>query len=302
MDRLVTVDGHELLLTNLEKPFWREEGYTKLDLIGYYAEVARYLLPHLRDRPQSLHRHPNGAHEPGFFQKNAAEIAPDWAQTVDIADGRSDRDIRYLLCQDTATLIFMANLGCIEINPWLSRVGSRDRPDFLVLDLDPLDRAFDDVIEVALVAKQVLDALSLPGYAKTSGASGIHIYLPLGVRYDYRQAVLAGRTLASLVHGRLPEQTSLARTPATRPGKVYLDWLQNGEGKTVAAPYSVRPRPGAPVSTPLRWEELRLGLRPEDFHLGNTRERLAQVGDLFAPVLGEGVDLTPLLASRLARR
>jgi len=289
----MTVDGHALKLSNLDKVFWKNEGYTKLDLINYYAEVAPVLLPHLRDRPLSLHRHPDGADGKSFFQKNTEGLAPAWAQTI-LLEGENGGPVRYLVGRDRATLLFVANLGCIEIHPWLSRVSHLNRPDFLVLDLDPLDVPFSAVVEVALAAKGVLDELGLGGYPKTSGATGIHIYLPFSGRYDYAQARHFGEVLALRLHARLPHLTSVERLPAHRRGRVYLDWLQNGEGKTVVAPYSLRPGPEAPVSTPLRWEELTPDLRPEQFTLRTLPARLRKVGDLFAPVLGEGLDLSPL--------
>ncbi len=290
MDRVVTVDDHELKLTHLEKRFWEPEGYTKLDMIGYYSDVAKVLVPHLQGRPESLKRHPDGAAGKSFFQKNMKDVPP-WAETVTIGE------TRYLVSNDTAGLLYMANLGCIEINPWLSRVGRLDRPDFLVMDLDPLEISFDEVIHTAQTVKQVLDEVGLPGYPKTSGASGLHVYIPVARRYTYREVVGFAEVLAILVHRRLPHTTSLERLPKKRVGRVYLDYLQNGEGKTMAAAYSLRAEPGAPVSTPLYWEEVKKGLRPTDFHLGNMRDRIAKVGDLFAPVLGEGVDLRPLVAA-----
>ena len=223
-----------------------------------------------------------------------AELAPAWAETV-VVD-----KTEYLLCQDLAALVFMANLGCIEIHPWLSHVPELHRPDFLVLDLDPIEVDFAQVVQVAQVAREVLLEAGITGYPKTSGARGLHIYVPIQARYTYAQVTRFAEVLALLIHQRLPQITSLERLPKHRQERVYLDWLQNGEGKTMAAPYSLRAEPHAPVSTPLRWEEVTPDLHASDFNLRTIIERLAEIGDVFAPVLTEQADLAPLLRLKLA--
>lgn len=287
-------------LTNLTKVYWPEDGYTKGDLIDYYREVADIIVPHLADRPQSLNRHPNGIDKPSFFQKNVrSQPPPAWVKTVPIlAEG--DESL-YLLCQDEPSLLYMANLGCIEINPWMSRVGSLDRPDYVAIDLDPVDVPFDKVVETARAVHEVLDRIGADSVCKTSGKRGLHIFVPLGARYDYELAKQFAELIARLVNGALPETTSLARMPSQRQKRVYLDYIQNGRGKTLAAPYSVRPVAGAQVSTPLAWREVKRGLDPHKFTMQTVPKRLQRVGDLWQPVLGKGVDLQECL-TRLAKK
>jgi bifunctional non-homologous end joining protein LigD len=248
------------------------------------------MLPHLRDRPQSLLRHPDGITKPGFFQKDfGGRAVPPGVQTVRV-DGSSGA-ITYLLCQDQASLLSLANLGCIELNPWLSRVGSLDRPDWLVVDLDPEGIPFIRVVEAALAVRRLLDRAGVGSVVKTSGKTGLHVALPLGAIYDYDQARQFAELLAHLVHAELPGTTSVVRAPAMRKRRVYLDYLQNRRAQTLAAPYSVRPVPGACVSTPLQWSEVRRGLDPTQFTIRTLPRRLDRVGDLWAAVLGPGVDL-----------
>jgi bifunctional non-homologous end joining protein LigD len=291
----VDIDGHTLKLTNLDKIYWPEEGYTKGDLINYYRQVARYLLPYLKDRPQSLHRHPNGLKDEGFYQKDAGDQVPEWVQTESIYSESSKRDVKYILCQNEATLTYLNNLGCIEIHPWNSRVGSLDKPDYLVIDLDPGDNTYDEVVEVALVVKEIMDRAGATCYCKTSGATGMHLYVPLGRQYNFERAEVFARRVAELVNARLPELTSLERSPKARRKQVYLDYLQNNIAQTVAAPYSVRPKPGATVSTPLQWEEVKKGLHPSAFTIHTVPERLNRIGDIFGGVLGLGVNLEECL-------
>ena len=283
-------------LSNLDKVYWPAEGYTKGDLLAYYREVAAVILPYLHDRPQSLHRHPNGIGGKSFFQKDAGRQSPPaWVETVPVASESNGKDIRYLVCQDAATLLYVANLGCIELNPWNSRVGSLGQPDYLVIDLDPDDIAFSRVVEAALAVRKTLDRAGAPGFCKTSGKRGLHVCVPLGACYDYDLAKQLAELIANLVHGELPASTSVVRRPALRRQRVYVDFLQNRRGQTLAAPYSVRPYPGATVSTPLRWEEVRPGLDPSRFTMLTLPKRLEKVGDLWSGVLGPGVDLQDCL-------
>ncbi|WP_243373652.1 DNA ligase D [Geotalea sp. SG265] len=285
------VGGRRLRLSNLDKLFWPEQGYTKREVIDYYRTVARHMLPHLRDRPQSLYRTPNGIAETGFFQKDVKDMVGDWPPTEAIYSESQHKTITFLICQDEASLIYLANLGCIEINPWLSRLGSLDNPDYLVIDLDPEEIGFDKVVEAALAVKEVLDRAGAASFPKTSGATGMHIYVPLGARYDYETAGRFAHLIATLANQLVPGFTSLERSPAKRQRKVYLDFLQNKRGQTLAAPYSIRPRPGATVSTPLTWDEVRPGLDPRDFTLKTAPQRLDRIGDIFAGTLGPGINM-----------
>jgi bifunctional non-homologous end joining protein LigD len=294
--RLVAINDVKVDLTNLDKVLWPEEGYTKGDMIAYYRSVAPFILPYLRNRPESLHRHPDGVASPGFFQKNVDHAVPGWVETLAVRSGSEGRDVTYLLCQDEATLVYMANLGCIEINPWHARAGRLDMPDYMVLDLDPLDIPFDEVVRVALVTHDVLVEIGAAGFCKTSGATGLHIYVPLGARYSYDQATQFARLVNFLVHTRLPRTTSIERDPAKRKAKVYLDFLQNGYGQTLAAPYCLRPRKGAPVSTPLAWVEVHESLDPTRFTIETMMARLRKVGDLWKDVLGPGIDMERCLS------
>jgi bifunctional non-homologous end joining protein LigD len=294
-EEIVKVGSKSVTVTHRSKEFWPGEGITKGDLIDYYQNIKEYLLPYLADRPESLNRFPHGLGSESFYQKNMEGQVPDWAKTIVIHSDGEARDLTYLLCQDEATMVYMIQLGCIEFNPWNSRTAALDKPDWCVIDLDPEDIAFDQVIETALAVKRVLDELAVPGYPKTSGKTGIHIYIPLGAKYSYDQAKVFGQLVANLVHARLPEITSVERLPKKRQGKVYLDFLQNRRGQTLASVYSVRPSPHAPVSTPLDWSELEPRITPEQFNIKNTTARLREVGDLWQPVLGQGIDLKAVL-------
>jgi bifunctional non-homologous end joining protein LigD len=248
-------------------------------------------MPYLLDRPQSLHRFPDGIQKAGFFQKDVGTKIPEWLNTVQVPLETGTRKIRYLVCTDLASLAYMVNLGCIEMHPWFSRVGKLDNPDYLVLDLDPEGVKFDGVVETALVVKKLLDRAGAPCFCKTSGATGLHIFVPLKAKYDYDVAKNFAHLIARMVNAELPRLTSLERSPEKRKKKVYIDFLQNTKGQTVVAPYSVRPRPGAPVSTPLEWDELRAGLDPKEFTIQTIFQRLKKKGDLFKKVLGPGIDI-----------
>jgi bifunctional non-homologous end joining protein LigD len=285
------LNGHTITLSNLQKVYWPDEGYTKGDLINYYQSVSAYILPYLKDRPQSMHRHPNGLKDEGFYHKHAGDTAPDWVQTVEIFSPSSQRNVNYLLCQNAVSLAYMNNLGCIEIHPWNSRVGSITKPDYLAIDLDPGENTYDEVVETALIVKQIMDKAGATCYCKTSGATGMHIFVPLSARYDFEKAENFARKVAELAHAQLPELTSLERSPKARRKRIYLDYLQNNIGQTLAAAYSVRPKPGATVSTPLQWSEVKKGLHPMQFTIKTVPNRLQQQGDLFSGILEKGVDL-----------
>jgi len=283
------VGRHVVHLTNQNKLFWPQEGYTKGDVVNYYERMATVLVPHLKDRPQSLYRTPNGIEGKGFFQKNAGDAAPDWVRTLKVpTDSRGGDVINYILCNDAATLLYMANLGCIELDPWTSRQQHLHKPDYLVMDLDPSkDNHFDDVIEAALAVKVVLDRIGLKGCCKTSGSTGIHVYIPLNGRLTYEALAPVAKDIMRVVHSMLPETTTMERSIAKRgKSQIYLDHLQNRKGQTLASVYSIRPKAGATVSTPLEWDEVKLGLDLHDFNIETVPQRVKEKGDLFKGVLG----------------
>lgn len=284
------IKGHELKFTNLSKIYWPEDKVTKRDMFNYYYQVAEYILPYLKDRPQSLNRFPGGIHGKSFYQKDVKGKAPDWAKTFPYENGDGEKK-EYLVGTDEASLLWMASLGCIEMNPWFSRVQSPDHPDYCVIDLDPDKQSFDQVVETALETKKVLDAIDVPSYCKTSGSTGIHIYIPLNAKYSYDQSQMFAKIVVNLVHQQIPEYTSLERMISARKGKMYLDFLQNRPGATIAGPYSLRPKIGATVSMPLHWDEVKQGLKMKDFNIFNAIDRLKVEGDLFKGVLGKGIDL-----------
>lgn len=295
-EQLIRVDRRELKLTNLNKVYWPKEKYTKRDLLNYYHKIAPYILPYMLDRPQSLNRHPDGIAGPNFYQKNTAGKVADWVTTYRF-DSESQGPIDFMVCKDEASLLYMASLGCIEMNPWHSRTAAPHNPDWCVIDLDPDGNPYEQVIAVALVIKGLLDEIKVPAWCKTSGATGMHIYIPLKAKYTYDQSRMLARLIVDMAHRdeRIASFTSLERTPAKRKKKIYLDFLQNREIQTLAAPYSVRPKPGATVSTPLHWDELKKGLKPSNFTMMNIFDRLKREGDLFKPVLGKGIDLEKMI-------
>lgn len=289
------INGNEIKFTNLSKIYWPKEKITKRDLLNYYHEVAPYILPYLKDRPQSMNRHPNGIEGKSFYFKDVTDTAPDWVETFDYTSDSDDRLRKYLVAKDEASLLYMATLGCIEMNPWHSKVETEDYPDWCVIDLDPAENEFQKVIEAALVTKDILENMGVASYPKTSGSTGIHIYIPLGANYTYEQSKEFALVIATLVQREIPKFTSLERIVKARKGKMYLDYLQNRPQATIAAPYSVRPKPGATVSMPLHWDEVKKGLKMSDFSIHNALERIKSEGDIFKPVLGEGISLEKVI-------
>jgi bifunctional non-homologous end joining protein LigD len=285
----IRAGGKVLKLSNLDKPFWPEEGITKGDLLSYYRQVAPVLVPHLRDRPFTMKRYPDGWQGNHFFQKDAPKHMPDWIPTRAFRstsrETRQKRTIRYPLVNDELALLWMVNMGCIDMNTWYSRVDKPERPDWVLFDLDPSpDVGFPEVVRVALLVKEVLDALELASFAKTSGADGMHVLVPIQRRYTYAHT----REFAEIVAGTLARTHSGLVTTEWSKAKrrgVLIDANQNGEGKTIASVYSVRPRAGAPVSTPLRWDEVNEKLDPGDFTMEITLGRIEREGDLFEGVL-----------------
>jgi bifunctional non-homologous end joining protein LigD len=290
------VGGKNLTFTNLHKIYWPVEKITKGDMINYYYQVAPYMLPYLKDRPQSLNRYPNGIQGESFYQKNVAGKFPSWIKTHDYENTTKAGTKKFLVCTDEAHLLYMANLGCIEINPWHSRVQAPDAPDWCVIDLDPdTGNTFNQVIDVANVIRQLLTSVAVNCYPKTSGSTGIHIYIPLGAQYEYEQSKTLAHLIVMLAHRQLEKFTSLERSPAKRKGKIYLDYLQNRSIQTIAAPYSVRPKPGATVSMPLAWDEVKHGLKIKDFTILNSVKEIKERDSIFKPVLGKGVNIKSVI-------
>ena len=285
------VGGLHVPISNLDKVLWPDDGYTKYDLMDYYLNISDTIIPYLKDRPQNLHRHPNGIKSPGFYQKDNENL-PEWMETKEVFSKSSNKTISYLLCQNEASLLYMANLGCIEINPWHSRINNLDYPDYTIIDLDPSkENTFEEVITVAQAAKEVLEVAKISGFCKTSGSSGLHIYIPLNAKYTYEEARNFTKLLCYFIEQKVPELTSTQRAVKDRKGKIYLDYLQNRQGQTIAAPYCVRPKLGAPVSTPLEWKEVKSGLKIADFNIKNLQDRIQVKGDLFSEVLSGEIDM-----------
>jgi len=289
------IGGHDLKFTNLSKLYWPKEKWSKRDMINYYYQVAPYMLPYMKDRPQILNRHPHGIAGESFYQKDVKGKAPGWIETFPYYSYIDQKEKEFLICTNEASLLYIASLGCIEMNPWHSRRQKPDNPDWCIIDLDPDQNSFNQVIEAAQVTKKILDAIDIPAYCKTSGSTGLHIYIPFGAKYSYDDSKEFGRKIVKLVHQEIPKFTSIERKTADRGGKMYLDFLQNRPQASVAAPYSLRPKPGAPVSMPLDWMEVKKGLKIKEFNIANAIPRLKETGDLFKGVLGKGINLNKTL-------
>ena len=287
-------------LSNLDKPYWPEEGITKGDLLRYYRDVAPTLLPHLRDRPFTMKRYPDGWHGRPFFRKNVANYAPAWIKRVTVrvsSDGtrQGSRMIEVPVVNEELALLWMVNTGCIECHTWYSRLDKLDRPDRVVFDLDPSDDVgFGETVEVALLVRQTLDALGLASFPKTSGAAGIHVLVPIERRHTYDDTRRFATALARQVAGEHPKLATTEWSKAKRRG-VLIDASQNAKGKTLASVYSVRPVEGASVSTPLRWDELKQELDPSIYTMSAVRDRLQRHGDLYDGVLRTKQRLGPAL-------
>lgn len=290
------VNGHELKFTNLDKIYWPENKIPKRDMINYYYQMAPFILPYLKNRPQSLNRFPNGITGKSFYQKDVTGKVPDWMDTYLYHSDGDDRDKHFLISNNEATLLYVANLGAIEMNPWSSTVKNPENPTFCIIDIDPDQNSFEEVIEAALTTRKVLDDMGVPSYCKTSGSTGLHVYIPLGEKYTYEQSKEFARIIVTLVHHELPEFTTLERKLADRKGKMYLDFLQNRPQATIASVYSLRPKPGATVSMPLDWDEVKPGLKMSDFTIYNAVERVLEKGDIFKPVLEKGIDMEKAIA------
>jgi DNA ligase D-like protein (predicted ligase)/DNA ligase D-like protein (predicted polymerase)/DNA ligase D-like protein (predicted 3'-phosphoesterase) len=291
------VDGRELRVSNLDKVYWPDDGITKGDLLAYYWNVAELLLPHLHDRPLTMYRMPDGLAGEPFYEKQVPAHAPDWLPTAAVPAEGESRVVEFVLAQDRASLLYVVNLGCIEMHPLHSRAGSLDRPDYAFFDLDPFEPyTYADVRTVAKLVKVVLDGLGLRGYAKTSGATGMQVFVPLDGTHTYSDAREFVERVGRLVVRAYPEKATMAWPVADRAGKVFIDHQMNRSGANIASVYSLRPLPGAPVSTPLDWDELDEDLEPGDFRIDDVWDRFAG-GDRFAPVLDDRQSLTEAMAA-----
>lgn len=283
--------------TNQDKIYWPDEGITKGDMIEYYNSMYKYIIPHIKGKPEVLKRNPNGINGDWFYHKDAGGNAPEWMEIYSKWSDSSGKTTDYLVVNNKPGLLYIANLGCIEINPWNSKVKTIDKPDYLVLDIDPSDKnTFKQVVDCALVIKELLDKAGVDNYCKTSGATGLHVYVPLAAKYTYEQARQFAEIIAGMTQEQLPDFTTLERSLSKRgKDQIYIDYLQNKEGATLSCAYSLRPRPGAPVSTPLEWKEVKHSLDPLDHNINNILKRVEKKGDLFAPVLKRGVNLAKAL-------
>lgn len=293
------IGKHEIKFTNLSKLYWSKDKITKRDMLNYYYQTAEYILPYLKNRPQSLNRFPNGINGKSFYQKDVTGKVPEWVLKFPyVSEGKNKN---FMLCNDEATLLYMASLGCIEFNPWSSTIEKPDHPDWCMIDLDPDKNSFNQVIETANVTRDVLESAGIDCYCKTSGSTGLHIYIPLGKKYTYEESKEFARIIAHLVHAETSKFTSIERLISNRKGKMYIDFLQNRPSATLASAYSLRPKPGATVSMPLHWEEVKKGLKMKDFTIHNAVAKIKEQGDIFKPVLGKGIDMTKALQKLLGK-
>lgn len=283
---IVTVDGHDVTLTNLDKPFWKKLKISKRDLLAYYASVAPYLLPHLKDRAMVMKRYPDGAAGPFFFMKRVPDPHPKWIETCVIPHPKAG-DVPFPMVQDLASLLWIVNLGCIDLNPWYSRCDDTDRPDVLNFDLDPgVGASFGKVLETALLLREALTALKMEPLVKTSGSSGLHVYVPIKREPMQKEVWTVAKTIALQLAIARPDLITPEYRIAKRPhGRVLVDYNQNAWGRTLASIYSVRPTPFASVSMPVTWKEVEQGFAIKDFTIKNAAARLAKTGDLWKPLL-----------------
>ena len=296
-DKTYTFGKIKVKVTNADKVYFPEKGITKGDVVDYYISMAGYILPYLKGRPESLLRHPNGIKAQSFFQKNAADNAPSFVTNQKVYSESNGKEINYIVCDNLPTLVYLNNLGCIELNPWHSTIKSLEKPDYLMIDIDPSEKnTFEQVIEVCLTVKKILDKAGAPSFCKTSGASGMHVYVPTGKKYSFEQVKDFAYLVCMMANDELKNFTTLERNLSKRGNKhIYLDYLQNRRGQTIASVYSLRPKPGATVSMPLLWEEVKQGLLPTQFTIYNTLERVKNAGDIFKGVLGKGIDIAKCL-------
>ena len=292
------INGHDITFNNVTKIYYPaikgQPAVTKRDIINYYYQVAPYILPYMNDRPQTLIRYPNGIDGESFYQKDVTGKVPDWVQQFPFSSDKGGNR-NFLVCTNEASLLLIASLGGLEMHPWSSRVQKPANPDWCIIDLDPDTNSFNQVVEAALVTKQVLDAVGVPSFCKTSGSTGIHIFIPLGAKYIYEESKEFARVLVKIIHNEIPKFTSIERMTSKRKGCIYLDFLQNRPGATLAAPYSLRPKPGATMSMPLDWSEIKKGLQMQNFNIFNAVEKIRSQGDIFNGVLGKGINIKQVL-------
>lgn len=296
MNKEIVIEGKKLRLTNLNKLIWPEDRITKAGLIKYYADTAEVLLPYLKHRLFVMSRYPDGIEGEMFYQKDCPVYAPEWLNIFPVeSDG--GKTVNYIVCNDLPTLLWLANQGCIELHIWLAKIPDIDNPDIAVFDLDPCPPAgFQDTLKIALLIKEALAQFGLQGYPKTSGATGLHIFVPVKPEYTYKEVRNAVEFICCRINSVLPQKTTLERLVKDRVGKVYLDYLQNTKGKTMTFQYSLRPQSGAPVSTPLTWDEVEKGIiKPGDFRIDNLKDRLKDVGDLYKDLLAPKQSLKNLM-------
>jgi bifunctional non-homologous end joining protein LigD len=290
--------GH---FTHLDKIFWPKEGFTKGDVIRYYDRVADVILPYLRNRPMVLNRHPNGIRGASFFQKNVdPKHLPPFVKTIAVRARSTGRNVHYVICNNKRTLLYLANLGCIEMHPWNSRVATIKQPDFLSLDLDPGGNPFSDIVSVARTVRKVVEEAGGHCLVKTSGKTGIHVIVPLRARHDFAEVRGVAKVIARLVNRQLPKLTTRRPNAGRHSRKIYIDYVRNSFSQTLAAPYSLRAFPAATVSTPLEWRELSKGMRPSRYTLRTIFRRLNREGDIWRSSFRSSVNLERL-AKRLER-
>lgn len=281
----ILLEDEKLKLTNLSKQLWPDDNITKADLIKYYIQMASVILPHLKDRPMVFTRYPDGIYGKAFYQKNVPDYAPEWLKTFKIKSDEGNIT-EYVIINDVKSLVWAANQACLELHPWLSKTSSLGNPDYVIFDLDPMENTdFEDARKVALALKELLDMEGLVSFAKTSGSTGIQIYVPIDCKYIYQQVRNFAKLFCQVIERTFPDITTTERSVSKREGKMYLDYMQNVKGKTIVAPYSPRPKKGAPVSCPITWTELEQGVTADMFTIKNMPERVKEKGDIFEGVL-----------------
>jgi bifunctional non-homologous end joining protein LigD len=293
--------ARNVVISNPDKLFWPDDGYKKKDLVGFYRDVAPWLLHYLRDRPLVLTRFPDGIAGKSFFQKNAPPYIPTWLRTKTMWSEHAEREIEYFVCDDADSIAYVANLATIPLHVWGSRLADLQHPDWCILDLDPKGAPFPDVVTIAFRIRELCEEIGMPSFLKTSGSTGLHVLMPLGRQCTFDQCRQLGEIMAQVVSQQLRDIATVERHVPSRKGRVYIDFGQNGHGRLLVAPLSVRPLPRAPVSTPLSWDELHPGLNQHDFNIATVLDRLAKVGDPMTPVLSLRPDLQSILGKLLAK-
>ncbi len=294
---IYTFGKNKVAVSHPDKIYFPGDNITKGDVIEYYISMSKYILPYLKGRPESLLRNPGGIGDKAFFHKDAGEDAPSFVKRQLVYSESTKKNIDYIVCDNQPTLTYMNNMGCIEINPWHSTLKSLDKPDYLIIDIDPSNKNnFEQVIEAANVVKEILDKAEVVSFCKTSGSSGLHVYVPTGKKYTYEQVKDFAYLVCMLAQEAIPDFTTLERNLQKRGNKhIYMDYLQNRRGQTIASVYSLRPKPGATVSTPLLWKEVKSGLHPSQFNIKNIKKRVDKIGDIFSGILGKGMDINKSL-------